>query len=1194
MKRYPAHLFWTGRKAFGALLLVSLLLLTASLAVGQATTGALAGVVVDRSGAVIAGAEVPAVEVATSWSSTVLTNREGVFSFPQLKAGLYKVTLLKEGFKSRAYEGVRISIAQNFTLNAALEVGARTETVTVSAGGFAQLQTEESQISGTLEAKAVEDLPSNPAGTGIDSLALLVGGVLPAAGGSNGNGATFSVNGNRSRANNFTIDGGDNNDLTVSGPAMFIDNSDTVSEFQILTSNFSAEYGRNQGSVVNVVTKSGTNTLHGTAAWFHRDDSFLNALDALQKQDPTVTGPPHALYNLWSGTLGGPAIKNKLFFFGSYQQMLNPKTVVDPIYNPTFAKDQLPLLASHSNGNVALQLLAKYSLFALPVNASVQSAFPSSTVTIGGVPYTVVYPSLTFDNRTSEQEPSGRIDYRINDRHNLWFRELYQKKAIKNGDANSSGWVGDAANTSQLTTASWNWQLSNSSFNELRFIRNRLDVTMGGGCSGINCIPTPSSIDQTFTRVSFNGIKDAFGSNLLPIGPPAGQPQGRLVTVYQLSDNLSRIAGSHQLKFGIDFHRNTNKIPLLKYSNGSFIFTSASQLQNNAPIAVGLAVGSPIITYNESDIYLYAQDNWKVKSNLTLNLGLRWEYSGQPLNVLHDLTMKRESNPATAIWLQSLPLSDRTFPSYASDKNNFAPRLGFSWTPKESRTLRPLLGGANQTVISGGYSISYEPAYYEMMLLSSQGAPFTFLNTTYNFPGQPVTFPIPAVDATQSIVQAYAKTAGIVQTNTFAPQYLNQTSPVKGFHSPFSEQWSLRVQREFGRNETLAIAYVGNHGVGLFSYNNGNPYVRNLVNGFTEYGLITGSAYNFPGFGSAIAKGAVPITCAPTATDPQAACDGRVSPVGMVGSYGNEASSSYHSLQVHYSAQIRNQLTISASYTWSKSLDDGSETDAISSPASSANPFDRSYDRSYSDFDRRNNFAMYASWQSPSYKGKSALLANLVGNWQLNMIWNWANGSRYTPESYTNAYLLYTGGYVDGLWDQNMGSYDSVRPFVANMKAPSDRVAINSIDADLIGKLPAGVVPTPKLFLSLNTLNSTGTAETVTLDQVRYVLNGPAAAQYFGNPFGTVRRNSAIGPTLNNVNLSVFKNVTFHEGRVKLQLRLEGFNAFNHPNPGVGFAQGQTVPNPFIDVAGSPGGFAQTSAMRLSARVVQVGAKVQF
>ena len=1179
------------------------LLLSVPSAFGQATTGAISGVVTDTSGAMVAGAEVTATAVATGWQSTEKTNTDGIYFFPRLKSGAYRVTFVKQGFKKDEFNLVTVTLAQTTTLNSKLEVGTVQETVTVTAGGEL-LQAEESQISGTLEAKAVEDLPSNPAGTGIDALAFLTPGVSPTYGSSSANGANLSVNGNRGRANNFTIDGGDNNDLTNAGPMTMVDNADMVAQFQILTGNFSAEYGRNQGAVVNITTKSGSNEYHGTSAFFYRSASWLNALSGFQKENELLTSPPSSIYKLWSGTFGGPVIKDKLFFFGSFQDRQQPSTLLFAPFNPTFTPDQLTLLAANNPGNDAIQLVAKYSLFALPgLNVKTNTQLPASTITIGGVPYNVVYPQFAIDNGSSEIEPSGRVDYRINDKHSLWFRELYEKQTNTNIAANASGWLGNATNHSRLTTASWNWQVSNTAFNEFRFVFNRLDRLDGGGCSGINCTPSPANFGQTFTRLNFLGVTNTLGSNLLDIGATPGSTFGQTASVYQFADNFSKVIGRHQMKFGADIHRSTNELTFLKDGNGLFLFTDPSQLITNAPIEVLLTIGNPTIDYNETDTYLYFQDNWKVKNNLTLNLGIRWEYSGQPLNNLHDLSLARESNPSTALWLQSLPLSQRTFPSYASDKHNFAPRLGFSWSPRDpgNGILHAILGDSEHTIISGGYAISYEPAVYEMMLLASQGAPFILSNTTINYPGQSATFPIPAVDATGSVVQAFAKNAGILQVNTFDPTFLNQTAPEQGFHNPYSHQWNLRWQREFGRNQVAEVRYVGNRGIGLFATGNGNPYVQNLVNGFSLVDAFDGQTYTFPGFGTKLTNGAVPLSCPPTPTDPTGACDGRVLPQGLVESYGNGASSTYNGLQTRYQGRIKNQLTLSANYTFSKALDDASEIDAIQSSPAAADPFNRKYDKSYADFDRRHVFAMYFSWDIPTYKAGQGLLGKVAGGWQVNGIWNWASGDRYSPISYFNSdYLsqIYPGaGYVDPVWDNSFPGYDSVRPFVANLKAPSDQVAINSIDASLVGySLPAGLSPAPNVFLSLNQLNQSGTSTVVNLNQVRYVVNGPGAVEYFGNPFGTVARNIAQGPTLNNWNVSLFKNTNLTE-RVKLQLRLETFNAFNHPNPGVGVGQAQTAPpNPFIESAGSPGGFGQASqeVMQYSARVVQLGVKILF
>src|SRR6266446_804641 len=261
-------------------LLTSILLLSAIAAMAQATTGNLKGVVTDTAGAVVAGASVNVKNDATGAVSETTSNSEGIYEVPNLRPSTYAVTVEAPNFKRSVSTGVVVRIGIVNPLDVKLEPGNVSETVTVTGGTEEVVQKDQSQISTTIETRKVQDLPSNGAGSGLDTIALLAPGVIANnSGGVNTNGTGLSVNGNRARSNNFQIDGSDNNDLSVAGPANFVDNQDAVQEYQVITNNFSAQYGRNQGAIVNIVTKSGSNTFHGSLFEFHRDNAHLNSLD---------------------------------------------------------------------------------------------------------------------------------------------------------------------------------------------------------------------------------------------------------------------------------------------------------------------------------------------------------------------------------------------------------------------------------------------------------------------------------------------------------------------------------------------------------------------------------------------------------------------------------------------------------------------------------------------------------------------------------------------------------------------------------------------------------------------------------------------------------------------------------------------------------------------------------------------------
>jgi hypothetical protein len=709
-------------------------------------------------------------------------------------------------------------------------------------------------------------------------------------------------------------------------------------------------------------------------------------------------------------------------------------------------------------------------------------------------------------------------------------------------------------------------------------------------------------IGDSLTNISFTGLRDTSGTSLKPIGAATNLPQGRVVTVYQFQDNFSKTLGRHQFKFGADIRRLNNSVPFLPTVNGAFRFPNSDRFVANNPSFANIAAGTVAITYNETDQFFYFQDDWRIKDNLTLNLGLRYEYIGQPINTLNDISVARESDASTALWKQSLPLEARTFAKLPADKNNFAPRLGIVWSPRfgDSKIAKTLFGEADQSVISAGYSVAYDPPFYNIMLNISTSSPLVFLNTTNN-PAPPgaAIFPLPSANPTGNAVQEFARNNQIIAVNLFDPKFFNQTIVSRDFYSPYIQQWSLRFQREIGRNNVFEVRYVGNHAVGLFQTLNRNPRVDRFINGFALN--IPGlGVTQFPGFPNLVPQGTTFQTAgvgacvdnpATTTLNEANACNGRLFPEALVRSRENTAQSTYHGLQSRYQARMFNQLSLGVAYTWSKALDNASEIFSFNEPANPQNPFNSSSaEKGVSGFNRTHALSMNWVWDVPIYKDQNGLIGRLLGGWQINGTYFLASGRNFTPSQFCNFACIGGPFYEDTTFDGTFIGRDSLRPFYGNPNAPATSVGITQIDAALLFGVP---VVNAAGFWSFNELNGPGNIVAVTKDQVRYIFNGPGAAKVFGTPFGDVGRGSAKGRRLNNLNMGLFKNVKLSE-RWKLQLRAEGFNVLNHPNPSVGFiAQGST-PDFFVDDGGAPDGFFDLGGVEYARRAWQFGAKIIF
>ena len=681
---------------------------------------------------------------------------------------------------------------------------------------------------------------------------------------------------------------------------------------------------------------------------------------------------------------------------------------------------------------------------------------------------------------------------------------------------------------------------------------------------------------------------------LQSIGPATNVPQGRAVRVAQFSDNLSWTKGRHSMLIGVDYRNLDNSVPFLPNLNGAFRFSTTARIVANAPTFVTIVAGKPTITYKENDQFYYFQDDFKVRDNLTLNLGIRYEYTGQPINTLHDLTLARENDPNTAIWRQSLPIDVRTVPKIPVDKNNWAPRIGFAWSPRfgGSSFKRMFLGENDATVIRGGYSIAYDPAFYNILLNVSTSTPNVFNNTLNNNASltSPL-FRLPANPTGDVVRSAFGSS---LQRNTFDPRFFNETIVSPNFHSPYSQQWSFGLQRQVNRNNVFEIRYVGNHGVGLFQTINRNPDVSRIVRGFS-----LGAFGTFPGFPNLVGN-VTPLTCVddPTTADNEGVCNNRLLRQGLLRSRENTASSTYNSMQTRYNGRLLDQLTVGASYTWSKTLDNASEVFSFGEGFASQNPLDINRgEKGLSGNDRRHAGSMNVLWDVPYFKTQKGFVGHALGGWQINGTYVLASGRPFTPSELCNVACIGTG-YEDIGFQGTFLGFDSLRPFAANRNAPRDSVGITATDAGLIF-FGAPIAAGPTGFYSMNALNSSGTLVPVSMNDVRFIFNGPGAARLFNNPFGTVLRNSERGPALNQLNIGIFKNTNVREN-LKVQFRAELFNALNHPNPGYGVAFSNTLPDTFIEDAGDGGtagsfdGFNDRKAMELSSRRVQFGIRIIF
>jgi hypothetical protein len=981
-------------------------------------------------------------------------------------------------------------------------------------------------------------------------------------------------------------------------------------------------------------------------------------MNNIQRRDPSRSRRDKLVSNVFGGTIGGPIKKNKAFFFFSIQD-------IRQFQNARFATGALAILPSEFAkltaqypGNGAIAAIVNQSVFALQPGTTVRADIPTdffcfpknplaATSVAGTTPCVdpgagasaaaiaafnnglkILAGAPQFFKPAPFVEPSYFIRGDMNVTKNNNFNLKYQHQTSPETEAltQSNGFFGDVPFTSWNINGQDVWTITPHLVNEVKVAKQRLSVEFGGSsgtCEPLKgCMTRPIDLDKNFTRIGFSGVLGVVTRNgLAALGPATNLPQGRIVDVLQISETLTFTRGRHTFVGGVDFRKLDNLVPFLPNVNGSFNFGSIARLAANQPTSLLLVGGEPTLEYHEKDQFYFFQDDLKVRPNFTLNLGVRYEYTGQPINLLNTITTTRESDPAKALWRQTLPLETRIVPFVPADKNNWAPRIGFAWSPQFSGGLgKFLFGEKDASVIRGGFSMAYDPAFYNILLNVSTSTPMVFNNTISD--AGAVGAPNPSLAIPANATGDVVRTAfgSFLQKNTFDPRLLTYTTVSPDFHSPSSQQWSFGIQRQIGRNNVAEIRYVGNRGIDLFQSLNRNPFFGSATTGtgafagkFTNGGVFYGfssagvwtsggqpvagaTVFDFPAFRQGLA-GNAPVTCSNVAGTPdnEGACDGRLfAGRAQIRERANAASSSYHSLQSRYNGRFQNQLSWGATFTWSKALDNASEIFSFGEGFTSANPFDpENAEKSISGFDRRFAGSANFIWDIPYFKDQKGVVGHIAGGWQINGTFVLASGRPFTVSSFCN-FGCGIASYQDNAFQSGFIGLDAIRAFWGNPNAPRTAVAITDVDATLLGFIGPTFVASSTGLYSLNAFNQGRGPVSVSANDVRYIFNGPGAARRFGNPYGDVPRNSERGPALNQLNLGVFKNLRITE-RVRFQLRLEMFNALNHPASGYGIAGGAgALPTINVEAAGARDGFNDFGGVTKSARRLQLGGRITF
>lgn len=938
------------------------------------TTGSISGEVKDEKQAVITGATVTVKNVQTNQTRTTQSDGDGRYRFIGVPVGDYEISVEATGFAKFVQSGIKLELTQLATVDVTMKLGSVTEVVNIVENA-SMLNTTTSEVGTRFDDKRLSELPLATTRS-VYNVALSAAGVsqLNAGQSAFAGGTNFSSNGGRVRSNNFMIDGQDNNNFGVAGSTIPLNNPDLIQEVRLVTNQFSAEYGRNASAVFNAITRSGSNTFHGSGFWFHNDNA-LNACSNTQKAgangycnpnhaDPSHRHAPFRVENQLGGTIGGPVYwpkfgeggpsygsgRDRTFFFFGIQRWWDRQLGVGQALNgaPTQAGKDI-INAAAGNLPQVRALLDFLPAAQTPLNQNVQFVRNGQTfvVPIGSLTGS---QSSTYD----DWQTSIRIDHRLSNNHNLNGRYLYQ-------DSGAQGSIPGVA-ASQITppgfssavparTQGVNLQLvsvlSPRWVNEVRgaFLRS---------ANATNALDPRSALIPSIEVVELGLREFNAAPTRTAIGLGVNLPQNQVRNTFQLQDNISYTRGNHGFKFGVDIRRNQlhqlfkpTTRGLLEYASLDFLvkdFATRANINKDLP-------GTAAVLHNDwHDFFFFGQDEWKVRPNFTLTFGLRYENAGQPIADLVDF-----NQPVLAA-VNNDPRYVLT-PVPGRDNNNFQPRLGFNWNPHtDPDGVLGWITGGDKLVIRGGYTRTHDYAYTNIALNIWSSFPFVAAVSSFptiqtqNLGGQTVT------------VTPNAWTT--LQNPPFSPNTVNRTIVDENFHMPVYDSVSFEMQREFSSNVVVRVGYVGTKGTGLFESVDANP---------ARIGCTAGNAGN--GF---------------CRTNPNQ---------GPTRLRTNSGMSIYHSMQTSVEKRLSEGFSAGVHYTYSSFIDTMSEIFNVSRGeiAVAQDSYNRRADRARSSFDRPHRLTGNFVYELPFYRDQKGWTGQVLGGWQLNSLFSLQSGSPFTP-----------------------------------------------------------------------------------------------------------------------------------------------------------------------------------------------------
>jgi hypothetical protein len=1032
----------------------------------QATSGDLTGTVNDPSGAVVPNASVAAENEETGIKTTVTCGADGGYRFTNLPVGLYTLRASATGFAPATVRNVAVQLSNTITQNLTLAVTGASTTIEVTAASAA-LDTTTAQIQTSFGTKEVTDLPTTAFsrtinGAGIWNLSLLGAGV--ASQGGVGQGTGPAIAGQRPDNNTFNIDGVSNNNHYTTGPLVYVSN-EAIAEVSLLQNQFSPEFGGASGGIFNAVVKSGTNALHGSV-FEYMQNRLLNGEDAIYAVAGLKSNPRYD-NNRLGATIGGPLLRNKLFYFGNVEyNPLGQATVPgSPVSSPTAAGySMLAAIPAVSKTNLAV--LQKY-LPAAPAN-------DAGVTTVGGLNIPLGSLSFNSPSYTNSYNALVSLDYNLSDKDQIRGRWIYNKSDGLQYPASLPAFNVNSPNNNYLLSVSEFHNFTPTLQNEFRssFSRN------------VNYLGVPN--------ITFPGMNvfpvitiDDLGATMGPFGP-----QGSIQNLFQVQDNLSKVVGRHTIKTGYHFTDVILTNYFIQRVLGNYEYSSTQQyLFDLTPDVLGeRSAGPPSFPTGFLQHEAFFNDDFRIRPNLTLNLGIRYEYVTMPVASRYQILSAPANVPGGL-----------TFGLPKFSPNDWSPRLGFAYSPGKDRNWS----------IRGGFSRAFDLSYAN---LTSNAAPAYFEQTSDV-----------SLSSNAPNFLANGGLSGALVPLPSDPQGALKvaTNYTFGGKRPYALTWTLGVQREFKKDYILEVRYVGTTGVHLWNQTRLNIDPQVTPNNFIPTYFSMPSAATLASLGKTLGQVESYIVPGGTAEYPNNSLAVYGSQENIT-SYAPQAYSSYNGLAVQLNKRFSNNFSYILAYTWSHLLDDATATNFSTylTPRRAQDFQDLRAEWASSALDHRQRFTFTPIYDWKPFKNRGWFMKNMVGNWNVS--------GTYTYE--TPEYATVQSGI-----DSNL-----------NNDSAGDRAIINPAGSAMVGTDTTGYNALGQAVCLGSQSGSGGCPNASTI--VAYVANNPNA-RYVVAGIGALanggRNTIPLKPT-DNIDAGLRKQFDFGE-RVHFNIGGQFLNLFNHP-----------------------------------------------